>query len=30
MDPLRKDPRFVEMLASAKQRLGIAEAAANA
>jgi adenylate cyclase len=30
MDPLREDPRFVEMLASAKQRLGMAEAVGNA
>ena len=27
MDPLREHPRFVEMLSSAKQRLGMAEAA---
>ncbi len=29
MDPLRENPRFVEMLASAKQRLGIAEAVSD-
>ncbi|HET8749346.1 MAG TPA: TIR domain-containing protein [Sphingomicrobium sp.] len=29
MDPLRGNPRFVEMLASAKQRLGMVEAKAN-
>jgi adenylate cyclase len=30
MDPVRDDPRFKEMLASAKQRLGIAETVGNA
>ncbi len=28
LDPVRNDPRFVEMLASAKQRLGVTEATA--
>jgi adenylate cyclase len=27
MDPVRDDPRFVKMLASAKQRVGLREAA---
>jgi hypothetical protein len=30
LDPMRGDPRFTEMLAAAKKRLGLAEAAAAA
>ena len=29
MDPIREHPRFVAMIASAKQRLGMAEAVTN-